>query len=373
MICQSRIFKLDININNFMNFELQNNLQIFMILTTQKKSKYFENQIAIYDLYYLNNNKYQKLFEAKPLFNPVLKNFYDFPTTKSLANFRNFDIFHFFFITLRTTYEKPCIKFSRFSGQPKNFYRYLKKKYLEKLKISIEDTIEQYSGHNHIVEYLISRDVYAQLPKRVPRGKHKERLGGCKTVFHLIASMKLLNHDFEFEFEEMNSVRLGQISNQMYRRAMRAAKVYVARHGLATLGIYSIESIESRVSQTGGRVHIVREAPADHEFLKFECDLYKYGIANIYVILRPFVVTIISYIQVPLAQEGSVLKEHSLIPTLFLQLRNCIHVPNSNSEKQLMSQQTQQRRIFIKKKIYPNPINFKNVIKSLKYNFIPSI
>ncbi|KAE9533499.1 hypothetical protein AGLY_009137, partial [Aphis glycines] len=78
--------------------------------STQKKSKYFENQITIYDLYYLNNNKYQKSFEAKPLFNAVLKiygesctkfsklsykrkNFYDFPTTKLLANFSNFDIF----------------------------------------------------------------------------------------------------------------------------------------------------------------------------------------------------------------------------------------------------------------------------------------
>ncbi|KAE9545734.1 hypothetical protein AGLY_001277 [Aphis glycines] len=37
------------------------------------------------------------------------------------------------------TYFKPCIKFSKFSGQPKNFYCYLKKKYLEKLKISIQN------------------------------------------------------------------------------------------------------------------------------------------------------------------------------------------------------------------------------------------
>ncbi|KAE9524486.1 hypothetical protein AGLY_015119 [Aphis glycines] len=76
----------------------------------QKKSKYFENQITIYDLYYLNNNKYQKSFGAKPLFNVVLnmygepctkfsklsykrKHFYDFPTTKLLAYFHNFDIF----------------------------------------------------------------------------------------------------------------------------------------------------------------------------------------------------------------------------------------------------------------------------------------
>ncbi|KAE9533516.1 hypothetical protein AGLY_009154 [Aphis glycines] len=109
--------------------------------------------LGIYDLYYLNNNKYQKSFEAKPLFNAVLKiygklctkfsklsykrkNFYDFPTTKLLANFRNFDIFRIN-SNFQTTYKKPCIKFSKFSGQPKNFYRYLKKKYLEKLKISI--------------------------------------------------------------------------------------------------------------------------------------------------------------------------------------------------------------------------------------------
>ncbi|KAE9524048.1 hypothetical protein AGLY_015529 [Aphis glycines] len=66
--------------------------------------------LGIYNLYFLNNNKYQKSFEAKPLFNAVLKiygepctkflklsykrkNVYDFPTTKLFANFRNFDIF----------------------------------------------------------------------------------------------------------------------------------------------------------------------------------------------------------------------------------------------------------------------------------------
>ncbi|KAE9536629.1 hypothetical protein AGLY_007031 [Aphis glycines] len=60
---------------------------------------------SIYDLHFLNNNKYQKSFEAKPLFNAVLKiygepctkfsklsykrkKFYDFSTSKLLANFR---------------------------------------------------------------------------------------------------------------------------------------------------------------------------------------------------------------------------------------------------------------------------------------------
>ncbi|KAE9524004.1 hypothetical protein AGLY_015651, partial [Aphis glycines] len=75
---------LDININNFMNFELQNNLQIFMILTTQKKSKYFENQIT--KTYEEFCTKFSKLSYKRKIF-------YDFPTTKLLANFRNFDIF----------------------------------------------------------------------------------------------------------------------------------------------------------------------------------------------------------------------------------------------------------------------------------------
>ncbi|KAE9544694.1 hypothetical protein AGLY_000236 [Aphis glycines] len=92
---------------HFYELYLQNNLQIFMILTNFCQNLNFKC-FNIYDLYYLNNNKYQKSFEAKPLFNVVL-----------------------------TTYKKPCIKFSTFSGQPKNFYRYLKRKYLEKLKISI--------------------------------------------------------------------------------------------------------------------------------------------------------------------------------------------------------------------------------------------
>ncbi|KAE9524013.1 hypothetical protein AGLY_015660 [Aphis glycines] len=91
----------------------------------------------IYEQYFLNDNKYLKSFEDKSLFNAVLKiygepctkfsklsykrkKFYDFSTTKLLANFRNFDIFQQLIRNLIL-----------------NFYRYLKKKYLEKLKISI--------------------------------------------------------------------------------------------------------------------------------------------------------------------------------------------------------------------------------------------
>ncbi|KAE9534880.1 hypothetical protein AGLY_008172 [Aphis glycines] len=130
--------------------------------------------LGIYDLYFLNNNKYQKSFEAKPLFNAVLvfftdictkfsklsskrKKFYDFPTTKLLANFRNFDIFPlikkivtndfgFFFITVRKTYKKPCIKFSRFSGHPKFFYRHFKKK----IHIKIENFIFELQPYKKI-------------------------------------------------------------------------------------------------------------------------------------------------------------------------------------------------------------------------------
>ncbi|KAE9526270.1 hypothetical protein AGLY_013901 [Aphis glycines] len=135
---------------NFTIFQPQNYLQIFAILTyfknlkfqlsincSKKNPKFFEN-LTVYGerkIYGEPCNKFSKLSYKR-------KKFYDFPTTKLLANFCNFDIFRINsnFKNLQkklTTYKKPCIKFSRFSGQPKNFYRYLKKKYLEKFKISI--------------------------------------------------------------------------------------------------------------------------------------------------------------------------------------------------------------------------------------------
>ncbi|KAE9535791.1 hypothetical protein AGLY_007692 [Aphis glycines] len=81
------------------------------------------NFLTIYDLYFLNNNKYQKSFEAKRYLTRKIygepctkfsklsykrKKFYDFSTSKLLANFRVFDRFP----TIRTTYKEPCIKFS---------------------------------------------------------------------------------------------------------------------------------------------------------------------------------------------------------------------------------------------------------------------
>ncbi|KAE9523467.1 hypothetical protein AGLY_016019 [Aphis glycines] len=106
--------------------------------------------LGIYDLYFLNNNKYQKSFEAKPLFNAVLKiygepctkfsklsykrkKFYDFSTSKLLANFRVFDRFP----TIKTTHKEPCIKFSKLFGHPKIFYRHFKKNFSKQSKISM--------------------------------------------------------------------------------------------------------------------------------------------------------------------------------------------------------------------------------------------
>ncbi|KAE9534049.1 hypothetical protein AGLY_008785 [Aphis glycines] len=127
------------------------NLQLFRLdhknfIDTSKKNQKFQ---SIYDFYFLNNNKYLKSFEAKPLFNAVLK-IYGEPCTKfsklsyKRKNFMIFQPQNYLQIFAILTYFKPCIKFSRFSGQPKNFYRYLKKKYLEKLKISIFKKSQKY-------------------------------------------------------------------------------------------------------------------------------------------------------------------------------------------------------------------------------------
>ncbi|KAF0765583.1 hypothetical protein FWK35_00006031, partial [Aphis craccivora] len=42
-----------------------------------------------------------------------------------------------FLITIGRTYEKLCIKFSSILIGPKKFYRHLKKKFSENLKISV--------------------------------------------------------------------------------------------------------------------------------------------------------------------------------------------------------------------------------------------
>ncbi|KAE9526917.1 hypothetical protein AGLY_013565 [Aphis glycines] len=191
-----------------MNFKLQNNLQIFMILSkfelqmlikknydylsinSSKNSKYFENQIIIYDLYFLNNNKYLKSFEDKSLslrdflkilnsnalkIFPIMmlrvfsiatcrktygklsvvflilsykhKTFYNFLISKLLANFRVIDRFP----TIRTTHKEPCIKFSSFFGHPKFFYRHFKKKFTKESKMSV------FLNYNHIKKSIRSK------------------------------------------------------------------------------------------------------------------------------------------------------------------------------------------------------------------------
>ncbi|KAE9536807.1 hypothetical protein AGLY_006869 [Aphis glycines] len=127
--------------------------------------------IGIYDLYFLNNNKYQKSFEAKPLFNAVLKiygepctkfsklsykrkKFYDFSTSKLLANFRVFDRFP----TIKTTHKEPCIKFSKLFGHPKIFYRHFKKNFSKKSKISVIPLTLTF-GENFNIEFVTVMDV----------------------------------------------------------------------------------------------------------------------------------------------------------------------------------------------------------------------
>ncbi|KAE9542555.1 hypothetical protein AGLY_002466 [Aphis glycines] len=63
------------------------------------------------------------------------KKFYDFLTSKLLANFRVFDRFRKnlnYKPTIKTTHKEPCIKFSKLFGHPKIFYRHFKKNFSKK-------------------------------------------------------------------------------------------------------------------------------------------------------------------------------------------------------------------------------------------------
>ncbi|KAE9545339.1 hypothetical protein AGLY_000882 [Aphis glycines] len=120
---------LDINTNNFMNFELQNNLQIFMILTNFCQN--FELQMLI-KKNCAYKNLWRTLYQISKL-SYKRKKFYDFSTSKLLANFRVFDRFP----TIKTTHQEPCIKFSKLFGHPKIFYRLFKKNFSKKSKISV--------------------------------------------------------------------------------------------------------------------------------------------------------------------------------------------------------------------------------------------
>ncbi|KAF0729846.1 valacyclovir hydrolase [Aphis craccivora] len=81
-------------------------------------------------------NRYRYILEAKLMETLVFykhKKFYDFSTSKLLANFRVFDRF----LTIRTTHKEPCIKFSKLFGHPKFFYRHFKKNFSKKSNISV--------------------------------------------------------------------------------------------------------------------------------------------------------------------------------------------------------------------------------------------
>ncbi|KAE9545164.1 hypothetical protein AGLY_000707 [Aphis glycines] len=114
------------------------------------EGKLMENLVFIYDLYFLNNNKYLKSFGINRcryaisktygklsviilILSYEHKKFYDFSTSKLLANFRVFDRFP----TIKTTHKEPCIKFSKLFGHPKIFYRHFKKNFSKKSKISV--------------------------------------------------------------------------------------------------------------------------------------------------------------------------------------------------------------------------------------------
>ncbi|KAE9525472.1 hypothetical protein AGLY_014272 [Aphis glycines] len=83
--------------------------------------------------------KISVLLEGKLMENLVYehKKFYDFSTSKLLANFRVFDRFP----TIKTTHKEPCIKFSKLFGHPKIFHRHFKKNFSKKSK-NFSDTTD---------------------------------------------------------------------------------------------------------------------------------------------------------------------------------------------------------------------------------------
>ncbi|KAE9521991.1 hypothetical protein AGLY_017624 [Aphis glycines] len=152
--------------------------------------KFISILIGIYDLYFLNNNKYQKSFEAKPLFNAVLKiygepctkfsklsykrkKFYDFSTSKLLANFRVFDRFP----TIKTTHKEPCIKFSK----TKIFYRHFKKNFSKKSKISVISLTLTF-GENFKGAEVKNRSIFTA-PNVVDRHTHHCKINTFITPF----------------------------------------------------------------------------------------------------------------------------------------------------------------------------------------------
>ncbi|KAE9537218.1 hypothetical protein AGLY_006241 [Aphis glycines] len=82
-----------------------------------------------------------------------------------------------FLITIRITYEELCIKFSR----PKKFYRHFKKKFSEKLKISVS-----FEDKSLSLLFLVIQNFFTDTSKK---NSHKNR------KFHINNPKKFLNYN----------------------------------------------------------------------------------------------------------------------------------------------------------------------------------
>ncbi|KAE9543354.1 hypothetical protein AGLY_003265 [Aphis glycines] len=82
------------------------------------QSKQLVKFSSIYDLYFLNDNKYLKSFGINRCRYAISK------TYGKLT-------------TIKTTHKEPCIKFSKLFGHPKFIFRHFKKNFSKKSKISV--------------------------------------------------------------------------------------------------------------------------------------------------------------------------------------------------------------------------------------------
>ncbi|KAE9535263.1 hypothetical protein AGLY_007996 [Aphis glycines] len=137
--------------------------------------------IGIYDLYFLNNNKYQKSFEAKPLFNAIFEEKFMENLVPNFQNLvikeKNFMIFQLkitckFSPTIKKTHKEPCIKFSKLFGHSKIFYRHFKKNFSKKSKISVISLTLTF-GENFKEAEVKNRSIFTA-PNVVNRHKKKK-------------------------------------------------------------------------------------------------------------------------------------------------------------------------------------------------------
>ncbi|KAE9533034.1 hypothetical protein AGLY_009462 [Aphis glycines] len=101
----------------------------------KKISEKLKISVYLYDLYFLNNNKYLKSFQDNSL---SLRDFLKILNSNALK------IFPIMMLRLLedkplenlvlTTHKEPCIKFSKLFGHPKIFHRHFKKNFSKKSK-----------------------------------------------------------------------------------------------------------------------------------------------------------------------------------------------------------------------------------------------